>query len=123
MKYLKKFESINTTAKKFQPGDMVKITASEDYVKNIQDFLNNNVGEIYNIEQNKYGEDYFFYNIRYNNVPKELFYYTRYMGTFPMGDLKSQGEIFTAVDNDIRLATPEEIEHHKIKINADKYNL
>ena len=115
MKHLKKFEN-NNTAKNFKPGDMVKITPKDNYLIEIKDFLNNNIGEIYNIEHNKYGEDYYFYNIKYYNVPKTLYYYTRYMGTFPDDGLKTQGEIFTAVDYQIRLATPEEIMDFKIKL-------
>lgn len=122
MKYLKKFEN-NNTAKNFKPGDMVKIIPEAEYLIEIKDFLNNNVGVIYNIERNKYGEDYYFYNIKYYNVPKKLHYYTRYMGTFPDGDLKSQGEIFTAFDYQTRLATPEEIMDFNIKLKADIYNL
>ncbi len=123
MKYIKAYEGINDTAINFKPGNIVKIIPDTDYIDEIKNFLNNNIGEIYNIEHNKYGLDYYFYNIRYDNVPNKLHKYTRYMGSIPEGDLKTQGEIFTAVDDNVRLATPEEIKEHKIKIDANKFNL
>jgi hypothetical protein len=124
MKHLKTYEYFtNLSDAKFKVGDYVKLTPRENIHNEIKDFLNNNIGQIHNIEFNKFGKKYYFYNVRYDNVPKNIFKYTRYMGSMTDG-LKEQGEIFTAdKENLIRLATPEEIEIMKVKKDSEKYNI
>jgi len=131
MKYIKSFEQTNTRDDlTLNVGDHVKIIKKGipdvDIYKSIVDFLNDNVGIICSIELNNYDPNiYYFYNVKYDNVPDDLFKFTRYMGSdSQMRDgLKEQGEIFTADENEIRLATPKEIELQKLKKVSNKYNL
>ena len=123
MKYLKTFENTD----EFKPGDYVKIIPPENCEESIKYFLRNNIGVIYNKEKDK------FFNVKFENVPEELIKYTRYMGTNPPQGLKQKGEIFTAREKTFNLvlkeisylikATPKEIEEHKLKISAIKYNI
>lgn len=126
MKHLKTYEKYikNESDAKFKVGDYVKLTPRPDVYDEIKTFLNNNIGQIYSIEFNKWGNKYYFYNVKYDNVPKDVFKFTRYMGSIPPKGLKEQGEVFTeSKEKRIRLATPEEIENMKMKKNSEKYNI
>lgn len=114
MKYIKKFEKL------YQNGDYVKIIPNENYLDTLKKFLNNNVGIIYDKE---FGDSDYFYNIKYNNVPKELYEYTRFMGTYPPKGLKTQGEIFCAEENKLYFPNKEEIKNYKIQEYAKRYNI
>ena len=114
MKYLKTFENTD----EFKPGDYVKIIPPENCEESIKYFLRNNIGVIYNKEKDK------FFNVKFENVPEELIKYTRYMGTNPPEGLKQKA--FNLVLKEISYlikATPKEIEEHKLKISAIKYNI
>ena len=115
MKYIKKYEKIKQT---FKVGDWVKITPNPDFLDEIKEYLNDNIGIIYDIEDEDYD-----YNVKYTNVPKHLHWLTRFMGSNPTEGLKSQGEIFVAKERELRLATKDEIETQLAKEAADKYNL
>jgi len=132
MKYLKKYEEHtikNIDDAKFKVGDYVKLKPHVGNIENIKIFLNNNIGQIIDIELNKWsklrrGKEYYFYNIKYYNVPDDIVKYTRFMGSFPENGLKQKGEIFTESDESyMRLATPEEIKDLIIKQTSNKYNL
>jgi hypothetical protein len=119
MKYIKAYESKKM---KLSPGDIVKIIPPEEYLDIIKNFLNNNVGVIFEeeLEDGDENNDYF-YNVKYDNVPPDLIIYTRYMGESP--GLKEIGEIFTSDDTNTRLATPQEIKDYKANLASKKYNL
>jgi hypothetical protein len=117
MKYLKYYE---TNKEEFNVGDYVKIIKNNKNIhKIIKDFLNDNVGIISIIEDNNFEENMkYCYNVKYDNVPEELYKFTRYMGANSQEKygLKNQGEIFIANEKEIEFATPEEIESKKYNI-------
>jgi len=118
MKYLKRFESQNN---KFKIGDNVIInTEDRRTYQEIIDFLDNNVGVVIDFELD---DMIYYYDVKYVNVPDNLVMFTRYMGSEPENDLKSEGEVFGGTENELRLATTEEIEMQKIKNASNKYNL
>ena len=124
MKYIKTYESAENNLS-LKPGEYVKIIPPGDYDKRIRYFLNNNVGVVYNVELNIYNTNGYFYNVKFNNIPDELCTFTRYMGSNPekRPGLKEKGEIFVAYDDNIRLATPDEIDKQLMKDNTHKYNI
>ena len=77
---------------------------------------------VFDIEKDS-ASDYDWVNVKYDNVPKNLKNYTRYMGVYPPKGLKEQGEIMVCKKNEIRLATKEEIELQEMKNQSIKYNL
>ena len=115
----KLFENINN---KFKIGDYVIINTKDrkNRYESIVDFLDNNVGIVEDFE---YDKDIYNYDVKYNNVPDDLIMFTRYMGSEPKNGLKSEGEIFCGSEDELILATKEEIEIQKIKNKSNKYNL
>lgn len=112
MKYLKKFEKIEQPKEikvfgpKFKVGDYV-VAQNVSYANiDMRKYVENTVTQIYSII------NYDFY-VKYENPPKEFWVFTD-----ENGDL---GDFFS--ENELRLATPEEIEDYKMKKTANNYNL
>jgi len=97
MRYLNNFEG-------FKVGDYI-IGHNPRYTGKIRVFLENNVGKIINIKNG-------FYHIKYEVVPQFATEYT-----------VIDGKLFALFNDEIRRATPEEIENQKVKNAIGKYNL
>jgi len=111
MKYLKTFENI----KKFKIGDYV-VAINLNYITyddDIKEYMESIVAKVINVINNTYTENNIF--IKYSNQPEELSDYFNSMD----GDYI----IYILSDNNLRFATPEEIEDYKMKENSNKYNL
>ena len=130
MRYIKTFEKIGKP--KFKVGDLVFINRSyydsfPDHRKEVRPFGSNLIPLIY-YQENTISEiikimpkaeidptnssDYF-YDLYFEDFPYELM--MQYGG--------GQNTIINIVENDIRFATPEEIEEYMMKKTAKKYNL
>ena len=101
----------------FTEGSLV-IAHSLYKTKELKNFLENNVGEIFWIEKIN-GENKIFYNVEYKYVPKKLYQFFRYMGS----NVDSERKVYPFTFGEIRLATPEEIKLQEVKDDANKYNL
>jgi hypothetical protein len=124
MKYIKRFEEKSIH---FKPGDYVVIVhPDDDLLKEVLYFLRNNVGVIHSSEYNIYNKENV-YNVKYDNVPKELQKHTRYMGSdiseLNKLGIKQKGEIFSDFSENIRFATEKEIEIQNMKKTTKKYNI
>jgi len=101
---------------KFNIGDHVIVTDKLELPdKDCSNFLNNNVGQIsyYEGQDNKN-----WYDVKYDNIPLNL--------ENDMQSVLHKDDVFgvySFVESELRLATPEEIEMQLIKNDTDKYNL
>ena len=111
MKYLESFDVINT---KFKKGDLVICNDTMQKVKSktriendplIIDFLKNNVGEIVMIT---------------GIINKKIPINVRYLHSIPYYSKKDN---LWFKENELRLATSEEIEQYNLEKEAKKYNI
>ena len=109
MKYLKKFE--DEIAAPFFVGDYV-ICVIDDYstYPELIDFLKNNVGQITSLRDDSA-------LVKYLNAPENIKQYC-----LVYNDITNACTYMVNYKY-LRLATPDEIEHQKLKDSAHKYNL
>lgn len=126
MKHIKLFE--NLLSSDFDPNDKSRskkpkfniedhIIAKNDisYKKKLKFFLTNVVGKIIEIDFRGYKGEITWYTIEYFNVPE-------IEGIIDC-DIIDWENNFMLDEDEIRLATKDEIEHQSIKNYSDKYNL
>lgn len=102
MKYLKRFENEEY---EYNVGDIVQVKIADyDLNNDIMLIVNNNAGQIINIDD--------------NNHP--FIYKIDYVETFPNSDFSN---INVKSSEILRYSTQEEIDEFEIKKNARKYNL
>ena len=116
MKYLKSFEQNNS---KFKLGDYI-IAQNLTPFKEITKYLENNVGEISDIDYHLSSPIYF---VRYINLPNNLKDEHLFNVYKPVSGVADSDGIFRLFDENLRFATDNEIEDHLIKKNTIKYNL
>ena len=112
MKYIKTFEKKES---KFKVGDYVVAEYDKSYT--ISEYIKTTTTQISNVEtrfewsdggwQVDPNSEKYVYTVNYPDIPKIISNTTKYH----------------FLDDDLRLATPEEIEDYKMKNNMKKYNL
>ena len=107
MKYLKKFEQIKKT---FEVGDYVIGIIEHNNFAELSDFINNNVGQITSLRDDSA-------LVKYLNAPENIKQYC-----LVYNDITNACTYMVNYKY-LRLATPDEIEHQKLKDSAHKYNL
>jgi len=123
MKYIKLYEE--NIIFKYKIGDYVIANLfgtnweGDDFGE--QEFLENNVGQVVYTKNNKYNR-FNWYDVKYKNVPKKLEYNIQ---SILRDNKKGEGlpNIWSYEENEIRLATSEEIKTQKLKNEVYKYNL
>jgi len=116
MKYIKKYEEIEST--KFKNGDYVVVIDSNKYLTpEIKKFLRNRVGVVSQIRPNYIEQTYF---IKYYDPDKIL--------RFKSYDISTNYDDVVQIDeSNLRPATPKEVEKYKIKklitLDTDKTKL
>ena len=132
MKYIKKFEKFNH---QFKVGDYVIADKLEFDFEELENYLKNNVGQIEEVRDHPLAI-LNLANIR-TGIAHKVTYVIKYLNIWPLTgpeNLKNSivycGEMdnnpsgcFALYENEIRLATPEEIEHQLIINDVNKYNL
>ena len=117
MKYIKSFES----KKVYKIGDYVKIGFVFFVKNNIKDFLSKNIGQIVNIKNiklNNRGTK--IYLVKYTNVPKNIKTAIQFLDY----SIDTPDEfIYGLKQDEIELATKEEIEQYKLEQTTNKYNI
>jgi hypothetical protein len=114
MKYIKKFENNRF---KYKKGDKV-IGVNVKTTHDIKKYVENNVGTIIDIDDLEHS---FYYIVKYDSVNSDI--RSRMSSTSYQYRLPEDKCAFPLHEEEIRLATPKEIELQKIKPNTDKYNL
>lgn len=114
MKHIKAFESESKpTSKDPQKGDYVFVKKSNNYALN--EFFKNNIGKVKSYYQ---GNPDYWYRIIFTNVPEnlksELLHWSKIK--------KNEYEYLCQVE-DIKIASPEDIERYNLYIAVTKYNL
>lgn len=125
MKYIKTYEKTifyqRDKDQKFDIGDYVIVEyCSVNFEPKLKKYIQNNPGKIYRIWPNdsSFGNKKCTYEIQYKNAPKKIKEYLSVDERFKHTVLK-----YSFTDNQLRLATAEEIEMIEIKKNAKKYNI
>lgn len=114
MKYIKKFENNRF---KYKKGDQV-MGVDVPITPGIKEYVENNVGTIIDIDDL---EHTFYYIIKYDYVDKNM--RSRMSSTSNQYRLPEDKAAFPLHEEEIRLATKQEIEIQKFKPQANKYNL
>ena len=114
MKYIKKFENIRF---KYKKGDHV-IGIDVKVVDELCKYLENNVGVIMDIDESV---DNYYYIVKYKDVSPSIRIHMQYSTN--IYKLSERDGAFPLHEEELRLATPKEIELQKIKPSAYKYNL
>jgi len=111
MKYLKTFEEQKNN---INIDDYVVIILPFNHFKDLSDFFNNNIGKVINKMID-------IAIVSFDNVPENI---KEYMILYTSDDDISKNKYSYPMKYEyLRLATPEEIEHQKLKNSANKYNL
>lgn len=109
MKYLKQYEELNQIDYKVGDFIIANKNFSNRYPEEVINFLSSNVSEIISLT---------------NTMAQSI--RSKYDDEIPDGFGDKTGKFFNSwyfKPTEIRLATPEEIEEHKLKNAANKYNL
>ena len=113
MKHLKTLETINDGPK---IGDYI-IVKSNSPIYEINDFIENNIGQIFNIvkfKNSRYGNTYY---TKYNNIPSEIKVYFQYLM------LENKLCYYRGYDSSSIIEYSKNKENLEIILQAKKYNL